>query len=97
MPDFAVASADGTQRVAELARDGRPLLVDLTESGAVSAAVTTSQTSSPSPPDGLSVSCRHGRAGASRWLCGLGVVTGARPDPDELRELRSVLTHWFGI
>jgi hypothetical protein len=21
----------------------------------------------------------------------------ARPDPDELRELRSVLTHWFGI
>src|SRR5208283_4210159 len=40
VPDFAVASAGGTQRIAELARDGRPLLVDLTERGAVAAAVT---------------------------------------------------------
>jgi hypothetical protein len=34
VPDFAVAGASGTQRVAELARDGRPVLVDLTECGA---------------------------------------------------------------
>ena len=40
VPDFAVATAGGTQRVAELARDGRPLLVDLTEGGAIAAAVT---------------------------------------------------------
>ena len=30
VPDFAVANADGTRRVAELARTGRPLLLDLT-------------------------------------------------------------------
>ncbi len=40
VPDFAVATADGTRRVAELARDGRPLLVDLTDGGVVAAAVT---------------------------------------------------------
>ena len=40
MPDFAVAGASRTQRIAELARDGRPVLADLTESGAVAAAVT---------------------------------------------------------
>jgi len=40
VPNFAVASAQKTQRVAELARDGRPLLVDLTEGGALAASVT---------------------------------------------------------
>ena len=37
VPDFAAANAVGTQRVAELARSGRPVLVDLTESGGVAA------------------------------------------------------------
>ncbi|HWT49905.1 MAG TPA: FAD-dependent monooxygenase, partial [Mycobacterium sp.] len=39
VPDFAVAGASGTTRVAELARNGRPLLVDLTEDGVVAAAL----------------------------------------------------------
>src|SRR3984885_2686397 len=39
VPDFAVASPGGTRRVAELARDGRPLLIDLTDDAAVAAAV----------------------------------------------------------
>src|ERR1700739_1816953 len=39
VPDFSVANAGGTRRVAELARDGRPLLIDLTERGGVAAAV----------------------------------------------------------
>ncbi len=34
VPDFSVASASGRQRIAELARAGRPVLVDLTVSGA---------------------------------------------------------------
>jgi hypothetical protein len=54
-PDFAVASASGTQRIAELARAGRPVLVDLTESGGVAVAVTDTADHSPSPPDGWSV------------------------------------------
>jgi len=39
VPDFAVASPGGTRRVAELARDGRPLLIDLTDDAVVAAAV----------------------------------------------------------
>ena len=39
VPDFSVLTTGGTRRVAELARDGRPLLVDLTEHGVVSAAM----------------------------------------------------------
>ena len=39
VPDFAVANASGSRRIAELARDGRPLLVDLTEGVVVVAAV----------------------------------------------------------
>jgi hypothetical protein len=31
-------------------------------------------------------------AGAVAWAS-----SQARPDPDQLRELRSVLTYWFGI
>lgn len=40
VPDFAVANGDGSRRIAELARAGRPLLVDLTEGEEVAAAVT---------------------------------------------------------
>ena len=97
VPDFGVASASGTQRVAELARDGRPVLVDLTGRGAVAAAVTDIE-------DQLTVAAGRpvGEVPATAVLVRPdGYVAWAssqtRPDPDELRELRSVLTHWFGI
>jgi FAD binding domain len=97
VPDFAVASASGTQRVAELARSGRPVLVDLTESGAVAAAVTDVE-------DQLTVAAGVlvGEVPATAVLVRPdGYVawasSQAAPDPDELRELRSVLMCWFGI
>jgi hypothetical protein len=97
VPDFAVAGAGGTQRIAELARDGRPLLVDLTESGAVAAAVTDIA-------DQLTVAAGRpvGAVAATAVLVRPdGYVAWASSqaiaDPDELRQLRGVLTHWFGI
>jgi 2-polyprenyl-6-methoxyphenol hydroxylase-like FAD-dependent oxidoreductase len=97
VPDFAVTNESGTQRIAELARDGRPVLADLTESCAVAAAVTdvcgqftvaagrpvgeVAATAVLVRPDGY-VACASSEA---------------TPDPDELRELRCVLTRWFGI
>ena len=97
VPDFAVASAAGRQRIAELARDGRPLLVDLTEHGAVAAAVTDIG-------DQLTIAAGQpvGEVPAAAVLVRPdGYVAWAssqtRPDPHELCEARSVLTHWFGI
>ncbi|HET7074262.1 MAG TPA: FAD-dependent monooxygenase [Mycobacterium sp.] len=97
VPDFSVANGRGTTRVAELARDGRPLLVDLTERAVVAA----------------TVDCDVGVAGQLTVAAGrpLGDVpatallvrpdgyvawasSAATPDPDELRE---VLARWFGI
>jgi len=97
VPDFAVASAGGTQRIAELARDGRPLLVDLTERGAVAAAVTDIA-DQLTVATGLPV----GEVPATAVLVRPdGYVAWASsqtvPGPDELRELRSALAHWFGI
>jgi 2-polyprenyl-6-methoxyphenol hydroxylase-like FAD-dependent oxidoreductase len=40
VPDFAVESDGVTRRVAELARTGRPLLIDLTEGGVAAAAIS---------------------------------------------------------
>ena len=40
VPDFAVESDGGTRRVAELARAGRPLLIDFTEGAVVAAAIS---------------------------------------------------------
>ena len=96
MPDFAVASAGGTQRIAELARDGRPLLVDLTERGAVAA--VTEMAYQLTVAAGLPVGEVPATAvlvrpdGYVAWACSQTV-----PGPDELRELRSALTRWFGI
>jgi 2-polyprenyl-6-methoxyphenol hydroxylase-like FAD-dependent oxidoreductase len=97
VPDFGVASASGTQRVAVLARAGRPVLVDLTERGVVAAAVTDVgdqlTVAAGRPVGDVSATAVLVRPdGYVAWAS-----SQARPDPDELRELRSVLTHWFGI
>jgi len=98
VPDFAVANASGTRRVAELARDGRPLLVELTDRGEVAAALVDKE-------DRLTVAAGRPVGDAPPATALLvrpdGYVAWAsslhRPDPDELRYLRGVLTHWFGI
>jgi hypothetical protein len=97
VPDFAVASPTGTRRVAELARSGRPVLVDLTENGAVAAAVTDTG-------DQLTVVAGEpvGEVGATAVLMRPdGYVawasSQAQPDPGQLRGLRDTLAHWFGI
>ncbi len=98
VPDFAVTNASGTRRVAELARDGRPLHVDLTDRGEVAAALVDKE-------DRLAVAAGRpvGDVPAATALLVRpdGYVAWAsslhRADPDELRELRGVLTHWFGV
>ncbi len=98
VPDFAVIDDSGKRRVAELARDGRPLLIDFTYRGEVAAAVADAE-------DRLAVAAGRplGDAPAATVLLVRpdGYVawasSSARPGPDELRQLGSVLTQWFGI
>jgi 2-polyprenyl-6-methoxyphenol hydroxylase-like FAD-dependent oxidoreductase len=94
VPDFAVVSADGTRRVAELARNGRPLLVDLTDGAVVAAAtagiadritVAAGRPDSDVPATALLVRPDAYVAWAS---------SNSRPGVDELRR---VLTHWFCV
>jgi 2-polyprenyl-6-methoxyphenol hydroxylase-like FAD-dependent oxidoreductase len=97
VPDFSVANDVGRQRIAELARDGRPLLVDLTESGDIAATltdITDRLNVVAGRPDGeiAATAVLVRPDGYVAWAS-----SQARSDPDELRELRGVLTHWFGI
>ncbi len=97
VPDFAVAIARGSHRVAELARDGRPLLVDLTESVTVADSLAEIA-------DRLTVTAGS-LVGALRATAVLirpdGYVAWAssdeHPAADELTDLREVLKQWFGI
>jgi 2-polyprenyl-6-methoxyphenol hydroxylase-like FAD-dependent oxidoreductase len=94
VPDFSVTNAGGTTRVAELARTGRPLLLDLTDRGEVAAALVD-------VADQLTVAA--GRPVADVPATALLV----RPDgyvawassaaTPEIDELRGALTQWFGI
>ena len=94
VPDFAVAGADGTRRVAELARDGRPLLVDLTEGAVVAAAAADV---------GDRITIAAGRSDGDVSATALlvrpdGYVAWASSAPKPgLDELRRVLAQWFGI
>ena len=97
VPDFAVAADGRERRVAELARDGRPLLIDLTDGGAVSAAVSDIA-------DQLTVAAGQtvGEVAATALLVRPDGYVGwasssAVPDAGELRTLRDTLAQWFGI
>jgi len=97
VPDLSVANASGTRRVAELARDGRPLLVDLTEDGAVASAmvdVADQLTVAAGRPVGdvAATAILVRPDGYVAWA-----TSGPASDPDELAELRRVLAQWFGI
>ncbi|WAJ42764.1 FAD-dependent monooxygenase [Mycobacterium sp. Aquia_216] len=97
VPDFGVTSGGDTRRVAELARTGRPLLLDLTDSGDVAAAVadaadeltiTAGQPVGDVPATALLVR----PDGYVAWA-----TSAARPGADDLGELRRVLAQWFGM
>jgi 2-polyprenyl-6-methoxyphenol hydroxylase-like FAD-dependent oxidoreductase len=97
VPDFSVANAGGTRRVAELARDGRPLLIDLTERGAVAAAVAGQITQA----DEITVAAGRpvGDVPATAVLVrpdGYVAWASSAAIP-EIDELRGVLARWFGI
>jgi 2-polyprenyl-6-methoxyphenol hydroxylase-like FAD-dependent oxidoreductase len=94
VPDFAVATADGTRRVAELARDGRPLLIDLTEGAGVAAAAADIA-------DRITLTAGRpvGDVSATALLArpdGYVAWASSAPKP-AVDELRRVLAHWFGI
>jgi 2-polyprenyl-6-methoxyphenol hydroxylase-like FAD-dependent oxidoreductase len=87
VPDFAVDDGDSTQRVAELARIGRPLLIDLADDAIVAAA---------SSDVGERIRIVRGRAVGDVQATALlvrpdGYVawasSAASPDPDELRPI----------
>jgi hypothetical protein len=97
VPDFGVATADGSRRIAELARDGRPLLIDLTESGDVAAAFTDAgghlTVASGRPVGEVAAMALLVRPdGYVAWAS-----SQAQPGPDELSALRDAMRYWFGL
>ena len=94
VPDFAVVGADGTRRVADLARDGRPLLIDLTDDAAVAAAAA-------GIADRITLAAGRpsGDVSATALLVrpdGYVAWASSAPQP-EVDELRRVLAQWFGV
>src|SRR3984957_18053644 len=94
VPEFAVRNGGTTRRGAELARSGRPLLIDLTED-AVVAAVTSDVAERITVVAGSPV----GDVSATALLVRPdGYVAGASSElKPEVGELRRVLRDWFGI
>jgi len=94
VPDFAVATAGGTRRVAELPRDGRPLLIDLTGDASVAAAIA-------GDAEQITVAAGRpvGEVSASALLVRPdGYVAWASSEPKPpVDGLRRVLAQWFGM
>jgi FAD binding domain len=94
VPDFAVVSADATRRVAELARAGRPLLIDLTDGAVVAVAFA-------GIADQITVAAGHPAGDVSAMALLVrpdGYVAWASSEPrPAVDELRRVLAQWFGI
>jgi hypothetical protein len=93
-PDFAVASGGVTRRVAELARSGRPLLIDLTDGAFVAA--TCSDIA-----DKITIAAGRpaGDVAATALLVrpdGYVAWASSAPQP-EVGELRCVLSRWSGV
>jgi 2-polyprenyl-6-methoxyphenol hydroxylase-like FAD-dependent oxidoreductase len=97
VPDFGVATPAGPRRIAELARDGRPLLIDLTESVDVAAAFTDAgghlTVVAGGPVGEVAATALLMRPdGYVAWAS-----SQAQPGPDELSALRDAMRRWFGI
>jgi 2-polyprenyl-6-methoxyphenol hydroxylase-like FAD-dependent oxidoreductase len=94
VPDFAVTSDGATRRVAELARAGRPLLIDLT----VDAVVATA-TSDVAERITVAAGSSVGDVSATALLVrpdGYVAWASSAPIPD-VDEVRRLLRDWFGI
>ncbi|WP_205876600.1 FAD-dependent monooxygenase [Mycobacterium camsae] len=93
VPDFAVSGPVGVRRVAELARDGKPMLIDLTEGAVVAAAAAGARplTVAAGQPVG-EVAARAVLVRPDGYVA--WASSSATPDVDGLR---SALTRWFGI
>jgi 2-polyprenyl-6-methoxyphenol hydroxylase-like FAD-dependent oxidoreductase len=94
VPDFAVTSDGMTRRVAELARSGRPLLIDLTAD-----AVVVTATSDVAERITVATGSPDGDVAATALLVrpdGYVAWASSAPKP-EVDELRRVLRTWFGI
>lgn len=94
VPDFAVENSRGTRRIAELARDGKPVLIDLTERGGVATAATdiaNQVTIAAGRPVGdVSATALLVRPdGYVAWAS-----AASMPDLDEFDR---ALTRWFGL
>lgn len=94
VPEFGVSNGGETRRVAELARTGLPLLIDLTEAGCVAAAVTDAA-------DQLTVAVGRpdGEVSATALLVrpdGYVAWASSAASPD-IAELRRALARWFGL
>lgn len=94
VPDSAVADSCGTTRFAELARTGKPLLIDLTELGSMAAAATAIA-------DRIVVVAGRpvGELSATALLVrpdGYVAWASSSQTPD-LDELDRALTSWFGV
>lgn len=100
VPEFAVADGGGGRRIAELARSGRPLLIDLTDGAVVAGAVTDGVGADGAltvavgrPADAVAASALLVRPdGYVAWAS-----SAAAPDDAELTALRDALARWFGI
>src|ERR1700722_5488724 len=94
VPEFAVRNGGTTRRVAELARSGRPLLIDLTED-----AVVANVTSDVAERITVATGSPAGDVSATALLVRPdGYVAWASSEPKpEVGELRRVLRDWFGI
>jgi 2-polyprenyl-6-methoxyphenol hydroxylase-like FAD-dependent oxidoreductase len=94
VPDFAVTSDGVTRRVAELARSGRPLLIDLTEDSVVATA-----TSDVAERITVAAGSPVGDVSATALLVrpdGYVAWASSAPAP-EVDELRRVLRELFGV
>jgi hypothetical protein len=91
VPDIAVENGDGVQRVAELARTGRPLLIDLTQDAVVAAA-----SSAVAERVTITTGRAFGDVSATALLVrpdGYVAWASSAPRPDD-DELRRVFAHW---
>ncbi len=85
VPDLTLHTADGTVRVAELARTGRPLLLDLTENACLATDLVDVVTARPDGPAPTALLVRPD--GYVAWA-------SDEPNPDP-NELDSALRRWF--
>jgi 2-polyprenyl-6-methoxyphenol hydroxylase-like FAD-dependent oxidoreductase len=94
VPEFAVTEGGETRRIAELARDGRPLMVDFTPGGVVAAALTDAK-----PRLAIASGQPVGEVPATALLVRPDgyVAWASSADAPPIGELRDVLERWFGI